>query len=149
MLCREGPRGDNQPDLPPLLPICPAGAPHSQTYWKPEGCRGPRMWTMWSAIWEHGARGRVGQGSGGGHWGPPVQGRCHFSTVLGEGMTLELSPENKKDQARRRASRRKGAPGAGNSRGKRVEAGGAGSRRPGGRELAFYFKFSWRQGVSF
>lgn len=78
-----------------------------------------------------------------------MQGRCHFSTVLGEDMILELSPENKKDQARRRASRRKGAPGRGNSRGKRVEVGGARSRRPGGRELAFYFKFSWRQGVSF
>ena len=52
-----------------------------------------------------------------------MQGRCHFSTVLGEGMTLELSPENEEGQARRRASRRKGAPGGRKSRGEGAEAG--------------------------
>lgn len=41
MLCREGPWGDNQPDLPPFLPISPAGAPHNQTYLEARGVQGP------------------------------------------------------------------------------------------------------------
>ena len=67
--------------------------------------------------------------------------------MLGEDMALELSPEDREGWAGRRASGREflaeGTAGA-----KEWMRAGSRSHRPGGKELAFDFKFTGRQGCA-
>ena len=95
---------------------------------------------------ENTARGQVDGESEGGYGVPPAQGRCPFRAVFREDMALELSPEDREGWAGRRAGGSEflveGTAGA-----KKWMRAGARSHRPGGKGLAFDFKFTGRQGV--